>query len=68
MCPGRNFAKQEILLTVGILISKFDIELIEWTDLDGIKSDRPGRNNEKYNSAAAMPPDRDMRVRWKRLL
>jgi hypothetical protein len=59
--------KREILMTIGILISKFDIELIEWTNLDGTKSDRPGQNNGKYNGAAAMPPDRDMRLRLKRL-
>lgn len=28
MCPGRHFAKQEILLTVAALMSSFDIELL----------------------------------------
>ena len=28
MCPGRHFAKQKILLTMGILLHHFDIELV----------------------------------------
>ncbi|KAH0433866.1 hypothetical protein CcaCcLH18_05618 [Colletotrichum camelliae] len=67
MCPGRHFAKQEILLTVATLVTRFDMEVLEWTYMDGRKSDRPAKDNEKYFLNAAVPPDRDVRIRWKRL-
>ncbi|KXH49257.1 hypothetical protein CSIM01_13125 [Colletotrichum simmondsii] len=67
MCPGRFFAKQEILLTIAILITKFDMEFVEWTNLDGSKSDRPPVDDERYFGTAAVPPDRDVKVRWKKL-
>ncbi|KAF4432307.1 25-hydroxycholesterol 7-alpha-hydroxylase [Colletotrichum fructicola] len=67
MCPGRHFAKQEILLTVATLVTKFDMEILEWTHMDGRKSDRPAKDNEKYFLNAAVPPDCDVRIRWKRL-
>ena len=67
MCPGRHFAKQEIMSTLAILVTTFDIEIIEWMSLDGkTKSDRPAQDNLKYSGSAAMPPDRDLKVRWKR--
>ncbi|KAF3767173.1 cytochrome P450 [Cryphonectria parasitica EP155] len=67
ICPGRVFAKQEILMTLAALITRFDIEFVEWTHPDGSKSDRPAQNDESYIGAVGIPPDRDMRVRWKRL-
>jgi len=70
MCPGRHFAKQEILATLAIMVTTFDMEMVEWVQvtLDGKSksSDRPARDNLKYCGAAALPPDRDMRVRWRR--
>ncbi|KAI1656394.1 putative cytochrome P450 [Daldinia decipiens] len=67
MCPGRHFAKREIMMTIAMILAKFDLEFVEWTQLDGSLSDRPARNDKRYAGAAAMPPDRDMRIRWKRL-
>jgi hypothetical protein len=67
MCPGRFFAKQEIMLTIAIIVARLDIELIEWTKKDGSRSDRPARDDPKYCGAAAVPPDRDLKIRWKRL-
>ncbi|KAK1655081.1 cytochrome P450 [Colletotrichum phormii] len=67
MCPGRFFAKQEILLTIAILVTKFDMEFVEWTNLDGSKSDRSPVDDERYFGTAAVPPDRDVKVRWKKL-
>ncbi|TDZ21502.1 25-hydroxycholesterol 7-alpha-hydroxylase [Colletotrichum orbiculare MAFF 240422] len=67
MCPGRHFAKQEILLTLATLVARFDMELVEWTHMDGTKSDRAAKDNEKYFLNAAVPPDRDVKIRWKRL-
>jgi len=67
ICPGRVFAKQEILMTVAAVVTRFEIELIEWTHPDGSKSDRPAQNDQSYIGAVGIPPDRDMKVRWKRL-
>ncbi|GKT94837.1 cytochrome P450 family protein [Colletotrichum tofieldiae] len=66
-CPGRFFAKQEILLTVAMLVTRFDIEFVEWTCKDGSKSDRAPVDDQHYFGSAAVPPDRDVKVRWKRL-
>ncbi|KAK4448778.1 cholesterol 7-alpha-monooxygenase 2 [Podospora aff. communis PSN243] len=67
ICPGRFFAKQEMMLTVAILVSRFDIEFVEWTHPDGSPSDRPAQNDGRWAGAASVPPDRDMKIRWKRL-
>ncbi|KAI1390114.1 cytochrome P450 [Hypoxylon trugodes] len=67
ICPGRHFAKHEVMATVALIISNFDIEFLEWTQLDGSPSDRLPRNDPRYCGAGAMPPDRDMRIRWKRI-
>ncbi|KAM7202949.1 cytochrome p450 family protein [Naviculisporaceae sp. PSN 640] len=67
MCPGRVFAKQEIMITWATWVSRFEFEFIEWLQLDGRKSDRPAENHIKYRGSAAVPPDRDMRIRWKRI-
>lgn len=67
MCPGRFFAKQEIILTFSILVSRFDVEFVEWTRRDGSPSDRGPQNDVKWSGAASVPPDRDMKVRWKRV-
>lgn len=67
MRPGRHFAKQEILLTIAMLLSGFEFEFVEWVTMDGRESDRPPRNNPKYEGAGCMPPDGDMKVRMKRV-
>lgn len=68
ICPGRHFAKQEIMLTIAMLASKFEYEFVSWVDIvSGSPSDRPPINDPKYAGAAGVPPDRDMKVRVKRL-
>ncbi|VBB84294.1 Putative Cytochrome P450 E-class, group IV [Podospora comata] len=66
ICPGRHFAKQEIMLTTAIIVARFDLELVEWVNKDGTPSDRPAQNDVKYAGAASVPPDREMRVRFTR--
>ncbi|KAF3059927.1 Cholesterol 7-alpha-monooxygenase [Daldinia childiae] len=66
VCPGRHFARQQIIMGLAIIVSKFDIEFIEWTTLDGKKSDRPPRNSKDFAGTVSTPPDRDMKIRWKR--
>ncbi|EQB47416.1 hypothetical protein CGLO_13426 [Colletotrichum gloeosporioides Cg-14] len=67
MCPGRHFAKQEILLAIAVLVTKFEFEFVEWTNADGSKSDRPPQDDRRFAGFIAMSPDRDARVRLRRL-
>ncbi|OQD61338.1 hypothetical protein PENPOL_c017G07004 [Penicillium polonicum] len=67
ICPGRVFAKQEILMTIAALVTRFEIEMIDWVHADGSKSDRPPQNDQSHIGAIGIPPDRDMKIRWKRL-
>ncbi|KAK8001947.1 hypothetical protein PG991_014169 [Apiospora marii] len=67
MCPGRQFARLEILITVALIVSKFDIESLEWVFPDGRKSDRPGKPDESVTGSGVLRPDRNMKVSWKRL-
>ncbi|KAK4221087.1 cholesterol 7-alpha-monooxygenase 4 [Podospora fimiseda] len=67
MCPARHFAKQESLIALATIVARFDVEFLEWTKLDGSKSDREARADEKFAGAGTMPPDRDLKLRWKRL-
>ncbi|ROV86731.1 hypothetical protein VMCG_10908 [Cytospora schulzeri] len=66
MCPGRQLAKSEILTTIALIVSRFDIEMVGWTNLDGSPSDRAAEGDIRYCGAGAMPPDRDMKIRWRR--
>ncbi|KAK0648463.1 cytochrome P450 [Cercophora newfieldiana] len=68
ICPGRFFAKQEIMLTVALVVSRFDIEFVGWVNKeDGSPSDRPAENDVRWSGGASVPPDRDMQVLFKRL-
>ena len=66
MCPGRHFAKQEIMLAIAVLVTKFDMEFVEWTMPDGGKSDRPPLDDRRFAGFIAMSPDRDVKVRWRK--
>ncbi|KAK1579310.1 cytochrome P450 [Colletotrichum navitas] len=67
ICPGRFFAKQEIILSIAMILTRFDLEFVEWTCKDGSKSERPPVDDPHYFGSAAVPPDRDAKIRWKRL-
>jgi hypothetical protein len=68
MCPGRFFAKQEILTAVAMFIWKFEVEFLEFVTMDGGKSDRGPELDRSTAGAGAVVPDRDLRVRLKRRL
>lgn len=65
ICPGRRLAKSEILTTVALVVSLFDIEFVGWTNSDGSPSSREAQSDLRFSGAGAMPPDRDMILRWK---
>lgn len=67
MCPGRHFAKQEIMMSIAMLVARFEVKFVEWTMLDGTPSDRPAQDDPRFTGTAAVPPDRDMKVELKRL-
>jgi len=46
--PGRHFEKQEILLTIAMLVSRFEFEFMEWMVLDGETAERPSKNDTEY--------------------
>lgn len=65
ICPGRRLAKVEIFTTIALIVSRFDIELVGWNNLDGSPSARAARSDLRFSGAGAMPPDKDMMIRWK---
>jgi len=71
MCPGRNFAKQEIIGTLALFLTRFDIEVLGWV-VPGVghgqtvkPSDRRAQNGAGF---ALCRPDRDLKVRITRKL
>ncbi|RWA11965.1 hypothetical protein EKO27_g3134 [Xylaria grammica] len=66
ICAGRAFAKHEVLLAVAMMVSNFDVEFIEWVNPNGSRSDRPARDHTGYGNGIAAPPDRDMKLSWRR--
>ncbi|KAG5770336.1 hypothetical protein H9Q73_013228 [Fusarium xylarioides] len=65
MCPGRNYAKQEILSAVVLFFVHFEIEPLRFVDRDGKASDRgPEVGNEARGVARV---DRDLLVRLRRV-
>ncbi|KAM5384726.1 hypothetical protein ACJA88_002573 [Fusarium oxysporum] len=65
MCPGRNYAKQEILSAVVLFFAHFEIEPLRFVDRDGKTSDRgPEVGNEARGVARV---DRDLLVRLRRV-
>jgi hypothetical protein len=55
------------MLTVALLVSRFDIDFVGWVKKDGSPSDRSAENDVRWSGGASVPPDRDMRVTFKRL-
>lgn len=60
MCPGRHFAKQEIIGTLALFLVRFDIEVVGWVMPDETPSDREAQNGKSF---AVCRPDRDLKVR-----
>ncbi len=62
MCPGRFFAKQEMMASLAVLLRSFDMEA-----LDPVEARKTGPD-ERYFPVGALPPDRPVAVRIRRRL
>ncbi|KAI4194054.1 MAG: hypothetical protein LQ350_008000 [Teloschistes chrysophthalmus] len=49
-CPGRNFAKQEIIVAFALLLSEFEIELVDADKRETVEPDM------KYYGLGTLPP------------
>ncbi|KAK3322012.1 cytochrome P450 [Apodospora peruviana] len=58
ICPGRFFAKQEIITAVATMLSEFEIDLLPTEKKVGF--------NMSYFAAGTMPPDRTVPARIRR--
>jgi cytochrome P450 len=63
-CPGRYYAKQEILAAVALVIAKFDFEPMHFVNGDDTISDRGPRVGTEARGVARI--DRDLLVRMRR--
>ena len=66
ICPGRFFAKQEILAAVAIMIAAFEMEVVAFVDEDGAVSARGPESSMENAGTGVLLPDRDIRVRMRR--
>lgn len=66
LCPGRNFAKQEIMAAIAFMLLSFEFKVLEYVKMDGSKSDRGPRLDELFVGSGVTPPDRDIKVRLKK--
>lgn len=55
------------MLTVAMMVSRFEIEPVGWVKMDGTESDREARNDMHWAGGAGVPPDRDFKVSIRRL-
>jgi Cytochrome P450 len=67
ICPGRIFAKQEILAAVAMVLLSFECEFVSWVNpFSKDKEERFPRTKKGYVGNGVMAADRDMRVRIRR--
>ena len=60
MCPGRFFAKQEMLASIAVMLQQFEIEL---TDIEAARKVEP---DTRYFPVGAMPPKSKVPIRIRR--
>lgn len=60
ICPGRFFAKQEMMAAIAVLMREFDVELVD------VEASRKTKPDMKYFPAGSLPPDRAVPVRMRR--
>lgn len=60
MCPGRHFAKNEILITIAILFTQYEMELAQGFDVTGVQPDM------RWYPVGALPPKGKVPISIKR--
>ena len=63
MCPGRNFAKQEILASVATVLTMFDFMPLGFVDAKGEAMDRFPTFRDGLLGSGIMATDEDMKVK-----
>ena len=66
MCPGRFFAKQEILIAIAVMLVKFEIEFVGFVETDGKARKRALSYDPKGAGAGGLFPDGDLRCKIRR--
>jgi hypothetical protein len=66
ICPGRVFAKQEILGAVATVLLNYDIEPIGFVDGQGKESNKFPVFKRRFAGSGVMPVDGDLHVKIKR--
>ncbi|KAK7949257.1 uncharacterized protein PG986_010143 [Apiospora aurea] len=66
ICPGRFFAKHEILAAVAMVVTRFDLGFEGYTMLDGATPSERGPGMEKAECRGIVSLDRDMVVNMRR--
>ena len=62
ICPGRVFAKQEVLGSVATILLSFDIKSLGYIDEQGRETTRFPRIRDGYLGSGVMATDSDMKV------
>ncbi|KAK8086049.1 Cholesterol 7-alpha-monooxygenase [Apiospora phragmitis] len=66
ICPGRFFAKHEILAAVAMVVTRFDLGFEGYSSLDGTTPSERGPGMEKAECRGIVSLDRDMVVNMRR--
>jgi hypothetical protein len=66
ICPGRIFAKQEVMASVALLLLEFDIEVLNYTDLEGNLTETFPEMKDSYQGSGIVAMNGDVKVRMKR--
>ena len=67
MCPGRIFAKQEMLGALATVLLGYDIEVLGWVDASSGRQKKGfAEINKRSVGSGVVSADRDMRVRLRR--
>ena len=68
ICPGRVFAKQEVLAAVAIVLVNFELEPLHFLDGQGKKTENFPGLAKRFAGKGVMTMEGDMKVRIKRRL
>jgi hypothetical protein len=66
ICPGRVFAKQEVLGAVATVLLNYDVEPINFVDKQGKEADKFPTFERRFAGSGVLPVDGDLQVKIKR--